>query len=67
MKAEACITLRETQGRGGVDVCEAERRRRVDCRGLPTAAPYFFLEEAPTVRHEGGQRESKRRIETGVN
>ena len=48
-------------------MCEAERQRRVDCRGLPTAAPYFFLEEAPTVRHEGGQRESKRRIETGVN
>ena len=48
-------------------MCEVERRRRVDCRGLPTAAPYFFLEEAPTVRHEGGQRESKRRIETGVN
>ena len=66
MKAAACITLRETRG-GGFDVCEAERQRRVDCRGLPTAAPYFFLEEAPTVRHEGGQRESKRRIETGVN
>lgn len=33
----------------------------------PLLHPTFFLEEAPTVRHEGGQRESKRRIETGVN
>lgn len=35
-----------------------QRTEGMDCKGLPSAAPYFW-EGVSTVGHEGGQREGK--------